>query len=272
MLEIFFYLLIGACVGLLSGLFGIGGGIISIPALVLILKSQPAFQDANIMHIAASTSLILIIITAFSSAKAYHKRQALVWSLFWQILPSQCFGLLCGTVFTSQSNNRLLTHLFVIFLLLVAGYIWFDAKRPPKKASIIQHAHRITKKQQKILLGGGFLVGVLSALFGIGGGILLVPLFIFLRYTIQEAAGTSALCGLASAILGTVFLAFLPPTLPNVPTMIGNIYWPGVLLLGVPSFLFAPLGANLAFYWQPTLLKKIFACLLFISALNLLQV
>lgn len=271
MLEIIFYLLIGAGVGLLSGLFGIGGGIITIPALILILQQQPAFQTANIMHIATCTSLILIIITAFSSAKAYHARHALVWPLFWKILPGQCLGLACGSIFSYRASNQLLINLFAIFLIIIAIYIWLDAKRFDTK-NTTPYIHPISKKQGAVLLGGGFLVGALSALFGIGGGILLVPLFLALNYTIQEASGTSVLCGLASAVLGSFFLAFLPHPSVQIPYMIGNIYWFGVLLIGIPSFIFAPLGTYLAFYWKPALLKKLFVGLLLITALNLLQI
>lgn len=270
MLEIIFYLCVGIGVGLLSGLFGIGGGIIIIPALILILQQQPQFEAANIMHIAACSSLIIISITAISSARAYHKRQALIWPLFWKIIPGQCIGLACGTVLSYGLSNQILTRLFALFLILVAGYLWFNAKYPYSTQHINSHNHIIKKKDQNILLGGGLIVGLLSALFGIGGGILLVPLFIFMRRTIQEASGTSALCGLVSGLVGTFFLAFLPHPLAKLPYMLGNIYLPGVLFIGVPSFIFAPLGTRLAFYWKPTLLKQLFAGLLIISALNLI--
>lgn len=272
MLEIVLYLLIGAGVGLLSGLFGIGGGIITIPALILILQHHPNFHAANIMHIAASTSLIIIVITATASARAYHKRHALVWPLFRKTIPGQCAGLACGTLFSYGSSNQLLRNLFAVFLIIVAGYLLYSAKRPYSSELIGQHNQPVSKKYQGILLGGGFLVGTLSTLFGIGGGILLVPLFLFLRCTIQEAAGTSALCGLVSAVVGTFFLAFLPQPIPTPPYMLGNIYWPGVLLIGIPSYFFAPLGTRLAFYWKPSLLKQLFAALLLISALNLFQI
>ncbi|MGV3740152.1 MAG: sulfite exporter TauE/SafE family protein [Gammaproteobacteria bacterium] len=270
--EIVFYLFIGAGVGLLSGLFGIGGGIITIPALVMILQHHPDFHTANIMHIAASTSLIIIAITATASARAYHKRQALVWPLFWKTIPGQCAGLACGTLFAYESSNLLLRNLFAVFLIIVASYLLYSAKRPYSSELKDHLKQPVSEKSQRILLGGGFLVGTLSTMFGVGGGILLVPLFLFLHCTIQEASGTSALCGLVSAIVGTFFLAFLPQPNPTPPYMLGNIYWPGVLLIGIPSYFFAPLGTRLAFYWKPSLLKQLFSMLLLISALNLFQI
>lgn len=275
MLEIVGYLFVGICSGLLSGLFGIGGGIIVVPALVLILQHHPDFQSADTMLIAASTSLIIMALTSASSANAYRRRQSLVWSLFVNILPGLCIGLASGTWLSHRLGNHLVTNLFAIFLIGIAIHLWVAARRSAsssKPSEQITQYQDFTAKQRILLWGGGFVVGNLSTLFGIGGGVLLVPLFLMLRCTMHQASGTSALCGMVSALVGSIFLAYLPQPIHALPDMIGNIYWPATAGIGIASVLCAPLGTRIAFYLRSSLLKQIFAGILIISAGSLLQI
>lgn len=273
MLEIIYFLLIGTATGLLSGLFGIGGGIIIVPALILILEHHAVFQAANTMHIAASTSLAIIIMTSLSSARAYHRRHALVWPIFWKITPGLCFGLLSGAALSHLISNQTLIDLFAFFLTGIGIHLLIEAKRPQSSRILVAShpsQHHLSRKQQGLLIVGSFIVGNLSALFGIGGGVLLVPLFLQMRCTLQQASGTSALCGILSATVGTLVLSCLPQPITQLPHTIGNIYWPAALFIGITSVSCAPLGTRLAFYLKIPLLKKLFSSVLFISAWCLL--
>ena len=273
-LEIAYYLLIGVCTGLLSGLLGIGGGIITVPALMLILEHLPLFQNANTMHIAASTSLVVMAMTSLSTANAYRRRKVLVWPLFWKVVPGLCLGLACGSTISHRLSNQLLTNLFAVFLIGIAIHLWF-AKRPKPSTPIIpfnMDNHNFSLIQQALLIGGSFVVGNLSTMFGIGGGVLLVPLFLLMRCTMHEASGTSAICGIVSAVIGTFFLLQLPQPLPILPHTLGNIYWPAALFIGTASVVGAPFGTRLAFYLKTSLLKQLFSGLLLISAWSLIQI
>jgi uncharacterized membrane protein YfcA len=274
MLEIVIYVLIGIGTGLLSGLFGIGGGIIMVPALILILQHHPDFQSANIMLIAANTSLIIMAITSASTANAYRQRNALVWSIFWKIIPSLIVGLSTGAALSHLLSDQLLINLFAVFLIGIAIHLWFAARRPSQNLRVKKSkpTHSLSHQQWILLIVGGFGVGNLSTLFGIGGGILFVPLFLSLHCTMHEASGTSALCGIVSAIVGSLLLTQVPQSSDSLPNLLGNIFWPAAILIGATSVVCAPLGARIAFHLKTSLLKQLFAGILFISAWSLLQI
>lgn len=268
MLEIVFFIIIGIGTGLLSGLLGVGGGIITVPALVLILQQDPLFQTANTMHIAASTSLVIMAMTATSSAYAYHRREAVILPIFWRMLPGLCLGLACGALLSHALSNNLLIQLFACFLIAVAIYLWLSAKQPLlvplNKYPFSNHGFSI--KQRWLLIVGSFVVGNLSTVFGIGGGILMVPLFLLLRCSMQEAAGTATLCGVVCALVGSILLFCLPQPITHLPYTSGNVYWPAALCIGIVSVACAPYGTRLAFYLKTSLLKQLFSGILLISA------
>lgn len=272
MLEIIYYIVIGISTGLLSGLLGVGGGIMTVPALALMMQQHPAFHLAHTMHIAASTSLVAMTMTSASTAYAYYRRKALVFQIFWKMLPGLCCGLVSGSVLSHAMSNTLLITLFAFFLIGVAIHLLFDAKRTmPRSADKYQFSkQRFSAHEHWILIIGSFMVGNLSTTFGIGGGILMVPLFLLLHCSMQESAGTSALCGIVCAVIGTLLLSYPMPTY-KLPYTWSNVYWPAALLIGTTSVACAPFGTRLAFYLKSSMLKQIFSGLLLCSALILLR-
>lgn len=266
------YILLGGATGFLSGLFGIGGGIIVVPALIVLLEQHSALHLNNIIHIAVSTSLIVMMITSASSAYAYRRRHALIWSVFWKMQPGLCLGLISGTLLTATLSSRILLNLLILFLICMAIYLSWDAKRSlPSLLKPRNILHHFSIQQNILLIGGSFLVGSLSTLFGIGGGILMVPLFLFLHCSMQEAAGTSTLCSIISALIGTILLAQVTQASSQYPYLIHGIYWPAALSIAPTAILCAPLGTRLAFYLNTSALKRIFAVVLLISAWGLFK-
>ena len=172
MLEIIYYIVIGISTGLLSGLLGVGGGIMTVPALVLMMQQHPAFHLANTMHIAASTSLVAMTMTSASSAYAYYRRKALVFQIFWKMLPGLCCGLVSGSMLSHAMSNTLLITLFAFFLIGVAIHLLFDAKRtmPRSADKYLFSKQRFSAHEHWMLIIGSFMVGNLSTIFGIGGG------------------------------------------------------------------------------------------------------
>ncbi|MGB5592061.1 MAG: sulfite exporter TauE/SafE family protein, partial [Gammaproteobacteria bacterium] len=91
--------LLGAVSGLLAGMFGIGGGLVIVPALNLIF-ADPALDipTATRMHFAIGSSLAVIVFTAISSLRAHHKRGAVLWPAVWRLVPGIVIGGLLGAV------------------------------------------------------------------------------------------------------------------------------------------------------------------------------
>ena len=118
---------------------------------------------------------------------------------------------------------------------------------------------------QVVIVIASLLIGICSVLFGIGGGTLMLPLFLMLRLTIREASGTSTLCGMIAAVISTLLLSLTQGAHPYLNTS-GYIYWPAALAIAASSVCFAPLGARLAFKLPIPVLKRLFAIVLCISA------
>lgn len=81
------YLVIGAFAGVMSGLFGIGGGVIVIPALSAIFLHENIFSSSSVMQMAVGTSLAIMIITSLSSLYVHHKHGVVRWPVFQVMLP-----------------------------------------------------------------------------------------------------------------------------------------------------------------------------------------
>lgn len=118
LLTVFFICLaLGAFVGFMAGLLGIGGGLIVVPALLYILPSV-GISSSQLPHIAIATSLAAIILTSISSARAHHKRGNIPWSLFKSMLPGLVLGALASGFIAERIPADTLQRGFAIFVIL----------------------------------------------------------------------------------------------------------------------------------------------------------
>ena len=258
--SLFIYMVVGAATGVVAGLLGVGGGLIIVPALAWIfhLNGLPA---SLIMHMAIGTSLATIIITSISSVRAHHRHGAVLWPVFRRLAPGLFVGTLLGSELAGALRSDALRIIFGVFELAVAAQIVFGFKPAP---------HRNLPGQAVMLAVGG-VIGLVSAIVGIGGGSLTVPFLTWCNTTIHQAVATSAACGLPIALggaLGFMLNGWSHPDLP--PWSIGYIYGPALLGIGTVSMLTAPLGARLAHSLPTDVLKKAFAGFLGIIGIKML--
>jgi uncharacterized membrane protein YfcA len=128
--------------------------------------------------------------------------------------------------------------------------------------SSANYANPVLPSKPKQLAAGG-VIGVASAIFGIGGGSLTVPYLTRYNVVMQKAVGTSAACGLPIAIAGALgFMFFGMQQQVDVPNTIGFVHIYAFLGISIMSFFTAKLGAKVAHILSPELLKKCFAILL----------
>ncbi len=244
----------------MAGLFGIGGGLIIVPALVAIFSYQ-GYPGDVIVHLAIGTSLATIIFTSLSSIWAHHKRRAVLWS----ILPWLATGILAGSftagIIADAIPARGLQWFFAFFELYVAIQMTLNLK---------PNASRQLPGMVG-MLGTGSLIGGISSLVGIGGGTLTVPFLVWCNISIHKAIATSAACGLFIAVAGTIgFIlgGWAEAALPSYS--LGYIHLPSLLGIVSTSVLFAPLGAKLAHHLPVTTLKRTFALVLYLLAFYML--
>ena len=260
MLDILLYLVTGIFAGLASGLLGVGGGLIIVPVLFFIFSTQNIASE-HIMHMALATSLATIIFTSISSTRAHHKKQAVLWPVFLQLAPGICLGAWFGGIAASDMKTELLKPTFGIFELFVGMLLLWNHKDQ-------QHAVTLNKIKST---AGGFLIGTISAIVGIGGGTLTVPFLHWHNISIRNAIATSAACGLPIAVFGATSFIYAGWSINTLPEQtLGYVHLPAFALIITTSFLFAPVGANLAHRLPENALKRGFAIFLLLLGFKML--
>lgn len=260
MLFLILYLLAGVVVGVASGLFGIGGGTIVVPVLLAIFAAQGLAPDVA-MHLAVGTSMATIVVTGLSSARAHWQRGNLLTSALPWLVTGLVGGALAGSQIAAALPADVLRMIFAIFLLAIAARM-VSSKQPPAGRQLPAAA---------IVLAVGLIIGVISALVGIGGGAMIVPFLAWGGVAMRYAVGTSAAAGVCLALAGSIGFVLAgtgDDLLPAWST--GYVYWPAVLGITISSVLFAPLGARLASRLPELLLRRAFAVFLVLVSLRLL--
>lgn len=262
MIEWLIYLATGAFAGLLAGLLGVGGGLIIVPVLALSFTAQ-GFANEVQMHLAVGTSLATIIFTSLSSVYAHHRRGAVEWPAFRTMAPGIMLGALLGAVIAHWLPTIAMRYLFGLFELFVALQMALSLKPAPHRALPGNWG----------MSGAGVVIGLLSALVGVGGGTLTVPFLLWCNVVIRRAIATSAACGLPIAVAGAVGFMITGWNESQLPEWSsGYLYWPALLGVVTASVLFAPLGARLAHSIPSLVLKRLFALLLLGLGLRMLIV
>ncbi|MCK5003197.1 MAG: sulfite exporter TauE/SafE family protein [Gammaproteobacteria bacterium] len=260
MTEALLYLSTGVFAGLASGLLGVGGGLIIVPVLFFIFSAQNLPAE-HIMHMALATSLATIIITSISSARAHHKKQAVLWPVFLLLAPGICLGAWFGGIVASDIKTDVLKPGFGIFEFIVAMYLLWNHQSQ-------QHAVSLDKIKSAV---GGFIIGTISAIVGIGGGTLTVPFLNWHNIPMRNAVATSAACGLPIAVFGAASYIYTGWSISNLPGhTLGYVHLPAFALIIATSFLFAPVGAKLAHRLPESTLKKWFAIFLMLIGLKMI--
>ncbi len=254
------YLLIGAIAGLLAGLFGVGGGIVIVPVLLISFDWQQ-FPVEVLSHMAIGTSLGAIIVTSISSIIAHQRKQAIDWPLFWRLAPAVCIGVFLGVNTAEALSSVLLRRAFAVFAVLVGIQML---------AGVMPAAHRALPGRYGLSVVGT-VIGWFSALFGVGGGSLSVPYMSWCNVPMQRAVATSAAVGLPIAIVGAVTNIGVGWDRPGLPEWsLGFIYLPALCGIVISSAIFARFGAKLAHSLPSDRLKQCFGLLLVAVGAHLL--
>lgn len=251
-MEFVLYFVLGGFAGLLAGLFGIGGGIVIVPVLVLSFTAQGV--DASVLtHLAVGTSLATIVFTSINSVLAHHRKGAVQWpTAFWMSV-GILLGVWLGSLTAAAIKGPILQKIIGIFAVLMA--VQMALELAPKASR--------TLPGPKGLGGVGVVIGWASAIFGIGGGSLTVPYLTWRSMPIQQAVATAAACGFPIALAGALSFMWVGWSEPGLPSWsLGFVYLPAVLGIALTSMYTARWGANLAHRLPPRQLKRLFALLL----------
>jgi uncharacterized membrane protein YfcA len=254
------YLLMGLFVGFFAGLLGIGGGLILVTLMVYMFTLQ-GFPADRLLHLALGTSITSIVFTSISSLRAHHKHGAVRWDILRVAVPGLVVGTLLGTVVADLLKSKYLAIFFVIFVYYSALQMFANVK--PKATRQLPGKVGMTVV--------AVIVGIVSSLVGVGGGVMTIPLMSHCNVPMRQAIGTSAALGLPIAIAGAVGFIATGLGKDHLPALsVGYVYLPALVGIVIGTFVTVPWGAKMAHSMPVTTLKRIFAVILFILATRML--
>ncbi len=251
----------GALSGFCSGLLGLGGGFVIVPALIVALP-MIGVASPDLVKIAMATSLALVVPTQMASAQAHYIRGTLNFQLWGLMLPSVVAGALIIPMVSQHINSSLALVTYVVFVVVLS---WQILVQP---LAVDQQMTRLTPSKLASISVKGFGGGALSALLGMGISWVAVP--VLSRFT-----STTAAIGTASALaipLGTAGVAgyLQAPQPAGCEACVGYVHLLVIGPIGVVAVLMAPIGAQVGQHLPVLRLKQLFAISLTASALALM--
>ncbi len=254
-------LALGVFAGFVAGLLGVGGGMILGPGLYFRFKTLGYSPDV-LMHLSVGTSLAIIIPTGISSARAHYKRGAVRIDLVRHIGPGIVLGVMAGTVIADYLTGRKLTIVFAAALFVFALLMQI----PPKVRQ--DGIHTINSANGA---AGGFFVGVLSSLMGIGGATLNVPFMTLNGVGIHNAVATSSALGPFIALPGAVGFVLIGLSAGGLPPFsLGYVNLLALIVIAPLSVLAAPYGAACAHKVSVPALRRIFSVFIIVVACKMI--
>lgn len=255
-------LLAGAAAGFAGGLFGIGGGFVVVPALMLLLPLLGVAPDQT-AHVAVGTSLASIIFTSIRSTSSHARRGAVDFGLLkgwaiWVVL-----GTGVGTIFADLISGALLALIFGVGVLTFAVYFLLPARQgEPLFAALPSGLPRA---------GIASALGAFSTLLGIGGGTLTTLTMTVCGTPIHRAIGTAAGMGAVIAIPATIGFILIGLGESGLGWgALGFVHLPAAIVLIATSVLVAPLGVAAAHTLSPVILRRVFG--LYLTVIGVLMI
>ncbi len=253
-------LIITGCIGgILSGFFGLGGGVLYVPVFITLFELfDPGIPTE--MHTAIGTSLALLIPGSISAVhKHLHtgnidKHDIIYWCVF------VFCGALLGSVVVHFLSDLVLKIVFNIFMYGCIALLFLQSE----DVRCVTH-----KVSQWFLLSYAFIVGAISVMLGIGGGTLTVPFYKFLKYPYKRAVAISSSGAIVIGITGAVLmiLAGLHLKQPLPRYSIGYVNWLAFICVSPMAVIFARIGAKWVTHCPEDITKRIYVAVLAILAI-----
>ena len=243
--------LIGLIAGITGGLFGVGGGIVVVPGLVLLLGYLP--------HRAHPTSVAAIVVTAAAALVRFAADGSVDWMAALALFAGAGTGALIGVRIIDRISARSLSGAFVVVLTVSAVRLLIPNQGSGPEAFVT--SIDLTLLALAGLLATGLAAGILAGTLGVGGGIVFVPtLAAFYLLDQHVAQGTS----LAAMVPTTIVAAVMHGRA-------GRIDWPVSAAVGAGGIIGGLTGAGWALELDPLLLRRLFAGLLVVVAARMLH-
>ena len=261
---------VGLLAGAISGLVGIGGGAVMVPFLYFFL-ARPELSGAFILHsdqavVAHATSLLVIVPISVRGAWLYHREGLVEWNAVWRMGIASVFTAVLGARVAVLVPGEFLKMAFGVFLLIIATRLAFSKKR---EGAGSEEGTGISTWRAIV---GGAAVGFFSALLGVGGGLLAIPVLIYwLQVPIRKVTATSLALITFTAVMGVASYAVSGAS--RTPgDVLTYFHLPAALALAVCAILAVPLGTRLQLSMPTHRLRPMFAIVFFLLGLRIVTV
>jgi hypothetical protein len=256
MLILFFISGIGS--GLLAGLLGIGGGVITVPILYFIFN-YVGIGDGRVMQVAVSTSLAASFVTSAVASFVQFRKKMILFSVLKLLVPGLFFGCIAGSMLAHDLSSNLLREIFAILAIFLGAYFFFPRLPTPY----------IAAKPNRTLSFFGLFIGLLSSLLGIGGGSLAFPILLGYQVAPKQTAATSSAATLITTLVGSLTFLIIAWHQPELPNTFGYIEVPAFLAISAGSMLSSPFGVKLSQILHVTRIKQIFGATLVLISIGM---
>jgi uncharacterized membrane protein YfcA len=263
LLLVIYCALLGSGVGFLAGLLGIGGGLVIVPILSSILLYLAVLPAEQVVIVAIATSLASILFTSTSSAIAHHKNGNVPWDLAPWVMTGVALGALISGFMAALLPENIVRLVFAVSVTLIAIKMFYSSTKSDSSTT-----RKIPNKG--LLTIFTTITGGLSAMIGIGGGAVLVPLLTFFSFDMKKAIGCASACGIVIALFGSIgYISSGMSHFSLEDGFAGFVYLPALLGIVCTSWFTAPLGAKATHALPVPLIKKIFSVLLLVTAVSM---
>lgn len=255
------YLSIGAAVGFLAGLLGIGGGMVTVPVLVFVFTAK-SFPAHHMMHLSLATAMATIPFTSASSVRAHHARGGVDWEVVLGMLPGLAVGALLGALVAGAVPSKPLAIFFTGFIFYAAINMFLNVR--PK-------ASRQLPGRIGLGVAGG-VISFLASFLAAGAAFMTIPFMTWCNVPLKRAIGTAAALGFPLALASSAGFIYAGWQAPGLPAgTLGFIYLPALIPVVATSVLTAPFGARVSHWLPVSRLRVAFGLLLLALALRMLS-
>jgi uncharacterized membrane protein YfcA len=250
------YAAVGAFVGFLAGLLGIGGGMTLVPILAALFSAQ-AFAPEHTVHLALGTGMASVVFTSSASVREHHRLGAVDWTVVRRFVPGMVAGTLLSTLASGWVSQRALALAFAA--IVYGGAVQILLGRKPAAARSLPGPAG--------MLAVGVTIGIVCGLVSAGGAFLTVPFMLFCGVAMHTAIGTAAAVGIPVAVIGTIGFVISGWRVEALPALsLGFVFVPALIALVIGSTFTARFGARAAHRLPVATLKRVFAGLLILLA------
>ena len=250
------FLLVGAAGGFTAGLFGVGGGLVIVPTLYFLWRTDP-IMGPHVMHFAVATSLACIVVTSITSSWTHWRYKRLVFDRLPWLAAAVSVGAISAVLLANWLPTAWLKTGFGVFALITCISLLrkkaSDGSKPePAKLE---------------LFGAGTFIGHVSTLLGVSGGAMTVPYLVLRGIDMRQAVVVSSAVAIPISFIGASGLAL---TGPSISHTVGYVHLPAFFGISMVSIFFANMGAGLSQKMDKRKLQLAFAGFLALVAAHML--